>query len=78
MDGVNGTGVCKCDPGFHGTACETCVDGKYGVHCDQGARCVPRPLQASPLKVACSRLLVVLGGELHPKTGSSHFETRSP
>ncbi|XP_010629641.1 stabilin-2 isoform X2 [Fukomys damarensis] len=40
MDGVNGTGACKCDPGFHGTACETCADGKYGVHCDQVCSCV--------------------------------------
>ncbi|XP_063111536.1 stabilin-2 isoform X2 [Cavia porcellus] len=40
MDGVNGTGMCACDPGFQGTACETCVDGKYGIHCDQACTCV--------------------------------------
>uniref|UniRef100_M4A4Z0 Stabilin 2 n=1 Tax=Xiphophorus maculatus TaxID=8083 RepID=M4A4Z0_XIPMA len=37
-DGVNGTGVCKCNKDFHGTACESCQSGKYGVHCDQ-CRC---------------------------------------
>ncbi|XP_073940360.1 stabilin-2 [Castor canadensis] len=40
LDGVNGTGVCECGPGFHGTACETCVEGKYGIHCDQACSCV--------------------------------------
>ncbi|XP_027899534.1 stabilin-2 isoform X1 [Xiphophorus couchianus] len=38
-DGVNGTGVCKCNKDFHGTACESCQSGKYGVHCDQDCRC---------------------------------------
>ncbi|XP_023572700.1 stabilin-2 isoform X1 [Octodon degus] len=40
MDGMNGTGRCECGPSFSGTACETCVDGKYGVHCDQACSCV--------------------------------------
>ncbi|XP_036005270.1 stabilin-2 [Fundulus heteroclitus] len=38
-DGVNGTGVCRCNTEFTGTACETCQSGKYGVHCDQECRC---------------------------------------
>ena len=37
LDGANGTGVCECGRGFSGTACETCAEGKYGIHCDQGA-----------------------------------------
>ncbi|XP_035875396.1 stabilin-2 [Phyllostomus discolor] len=40
LDGVNGTGVCKCGEGFNGTACETCTEGKYGIHCDQVCSCV--------------------------------------
>ncbi|KAL1774739.1 stabilin-2 [Sigmodon hispidus] len=40
LDGVNGTGTCKCGQGFNGTACETCTEGKYGVHCDQACSCV--------------------------------------
>lgn len=44
LDGANGTGVCECGQGFSGTACETCVEGKYGIHCDQGAH--PPPSQA--------------------------------
>uniref|UniRef100_A0A4W2GHQ9 Stabilin-2 n=2 Tax=Bos indicus x Bos taurus TaxID=30522 RepID=A0A4W2GHQ9_BOBOX len=40
LDGVNGTGVCECGRGFSGTACETCAEGKYGIHCDQVCTCV--------------------------------------
>uniref|UniRef100_A0A8D1YFW0 Stabilin-2 n=1 Tax=Sus scrofa TaxID=9823 RepID=A0A8D1YFW0_PIG len=40
LDGANGTGVCECGGGFGGTACETCVEGKYGAHCDQVCTCV--------------------------------------
>ncbi|ROI15334.1 Stabilin-2 [Anabarilius grahami] len=36
VDGINGTGVCQCNQGFNGTACESCQAGKYGIHCDQG------------------------------------------
>ncbi|XP_071358845.1 stabilin-2 isoform X1 [Trachinotus anak] len=39
LDGTGGTGVCQCNRGFNGTACETCQSGKYGVHCDQDCRC---------------------------------------
>ncbi|KAM3587343.1 uncharacterized protein V6R79_002629 [Siganus canaliculatus] len=39
VDGINGTGLCQCNRGFEGTACETCQSGKYGVHCDQDCRC---------------------------------------
>ncbi|GAA6081206.1 stabilin-2, partial [Tachysurus ichikawai] len=40
VDGINGTGVCQCNPGFNGTACENCQTGKYSVHCDQDCKCV--------------------------------------
>uniref|UniRef100_A0A8C5XB62 Stabilin-2 n=1 Tax=Microcebus murinus TaxID=30608 RepID=A0A8C5XB62_MICMU len=40
LDGINGTGVCECGAGFSGTACETCTEGKYGIHCDQVCPCV--------------------------------------
>ncbi|XP_036616197.1 stabilin-2 isoform X1 [Trichosurus vulpecula] len=40
LDGVNGTGVCECEGGFSGTACETCTEGKYGSNCDQVCSCV--------------------------------------
>ncbi|KAM4711664.1 stabilin-2 [Anableps anableps] len=39
LDGINGTGICKCNKDFNGTACETCQSGKYGVHCDQECQC---------------------------------------
>ncbi|XP_054623431.1 stabilin-2 isoform X2 [Dunckerocampus dactyliophorus] len=39
LDGTNGTGLCRCNEGFVGMACETCQAGKYGVHCDQVCRC---------------------------------------
>uniref|UniRef100_A0AAY5EJ47 Stabilin 2 n=1 Tax=Electrophorus electricus TaxID=8005 RepID=A0AAY5EJ47_ELEEL len=40
VDGINGTGACRCNPGFNGTACESCQTGKYGIHCDQDCKCV--------------------------------------
>ncbi|KAM4569636.1 stabilin-2 [Odontesthes bonariensis] len=39
LDGVGGSGVCRCNAGFNGTACETCQSGKYGIHCDQECEC---------------------------------------
>ncbi|KAM9824594.1 stabilin-2 [Neosynchiropus ocellatus] len=39
LDGTNGTGVCQCNKGYSGTACEICESGKYGVHCDQDCKC---------------------------------------
>ncbi|XP_053718395.1 stabilin-2 [Synchiropus splendidus] len=39
LDGTNGTGVCQCNKGYSGTACEICETGKYGVHCDQDCKC---------------------------------------
>uniref|UniRef100_A0A8C8EX94 Stabilin 2 n=1 Tax=Oncorhynchus tshawytscha TaxID=74940 RepID=A0A8C8EX94_ONCTS len=39
QDRTNGTGVCQCNKSFNGTACETCQEGKYGIHCDQDCRC---------------------------------------
>lgn len=53
LDGANGTGVCECGGGFGGTACETCVEGKYGAHCDQGAR--PRPTRRGETKQKSTR-----------------------
>ncbi|XP_070411388.1 stabilin-2 isoform X2 [Nothobranchius furzeri] len=38
-DGIDGSGVCRCNKDFNGTACETCQQGRYGVHCDQECRC---------------------------------------
>ncbi|XP_035257311.1 stabilin-2 isoform X1 [Anguilla anguilla] len=38
-DGADGKGTCQCNPGFAGTACETCQPGKYSIHCDQDCRC---------------------------------------
>ncbi|KAH0516419.1 Stabilin-2 [Microtus ochrogaster] len=40
LDGVNGIGTCRCEQGFNGTACESCVEDRYGVHCDQACSCV--------------------------------------
>ncbi|KAI4785963.1 hypothetical protein KUCAC02_037439 [Chaenocephalus aceratus] len=41
-DGASGAGNCSCNPGFRGTACETCSAGKYGgdgsCECDVGWR----------------------------------------
>ncbi|XP_056132482.1 stabilin-2 isoform X2 [Lampris incognitus] len=39
IDGTSGTGVCQCNQGFTGTACETCQAGKYSIHCDQECAC---------------------------------------
>uniref|UniRef100_A0A663LQ53 Stabilin 2 n=1 Tax=Athene cunicularia TaxID=194338 RepID=A0A663LQ53_ATHCN len=40
LDGINGTGACECGVGFVGTACESCIEGKYGRNCDQACACV--------------------------------------
>ncbi|KAE8615136.1 hypothetical protein XENTR_v10008418 [Xenopus tropicalis] len=40
MDSINGTGTCQCKDGYIGTACETCVKGKYGPRCDQECYCI--------------------------------------
>ncbi|XP_061273099.1 stabilin-2 isoform X2 [Bos javanicus] len=49
LDGANGTGVCECGRGFSGTACETCAEGKYGIHCDQVCTCVHGRCNQGPL-----------------------------
>ncbi|KAI4576510.1 hypothetical protein MJT46_002345 [Ovis ammon polii x Ovis aries] len=49
LDGANGTGACECGRGFSGTACETCAEGKYGVHCDQECTCVHGRCSQGPL-----------------------------
>ncbi|XP_045021332.1 stabilin-2 isoform X2 [Bubalus bubalis] len=49
LDGANGTGVCECGRGFSGTACETCAEGKYGIHCDQVCTCVHGRCNRGPL-----------------------------
>ncbi|KAM7421982.1 hypothetical protein PAMA_010184 [Pampus argenteus] len=33
QDGTLGNGECRCYEGFHGTACEDCEPGRYGVNC---------------------------------------------
>uniref|UniRef100_A0A8D0G0U6 Stabilin 2 n=1 Tax=Strix occidentalis caurina TaxID=311401 RepID=A0A8D0G0U6_STROC len=40
LDGINGTGACECGAGFVGTACESCIEDKYGRSCDQACACV--------------------------------------
>ncbi|XP_053319635.1 stabilin-2 [Spea bombifrons] len=32
-DGFTGTGECKCFAEFNGTACDTCIPGRYGADC---------------------------------------------
>lgn len=32
-DGQEGTGQCKCHPGFTGTACELCKNSHFGPNC---------------------------------------------
>uniref|UniRef100_H2ZNA7 Stabilin 2 n=1 Tax=Ciona savignyi TaxID=51511 RepID=H2ZNA7_CIOSA len=32
-DGIDGSGKCTCNPGFHGYACELCETGRYGRKC---------------------------------------------
>lgn len=39
QDGVDGNGECRCYEGFHGTACEDCEPGRYGVNCTQKCAC---------------------------------------
>ncbi|XP_070093505.1 stabilin-1 isoform X5 [Equus caballus] len=38
MDGMSGSGQCRCRSGFAGTACELCAPGAFGPHC-QACRC---------------------------------------
>ncbi|XP_012575895.1 PREDICTED: stabilin-1 [Condylura cristata] len=38
MDGMSGSGQCKCRSGFAGTACELCAPGAFGPQC-QVCRC---------------------------------------
>ncbi|XP_048356379.1 stabilin-2 isoform X2 [Sphaerodactylus townsendi] len=40
LDGINGTGFCECEVGFKGLACDSCIDGKYGINCDQDCVCI--------------------------------------
>ena len=37
-DGKSGNGHCTCEAHFTGTACEKCVNGKYGRNCTEGER----------------------------------------
>ncbi|CAJ1052034.1 stabilin-1 [Xyrichtys novacula] len=39
LDGNFGTGECRCYEGFHGTACEDCEPGRYGVNCSSKCAC---------------------------------------
>ncbi|KAF5922749.1 hypothetical protein HPG69_008123 [Diceros bicornis minor] len=38
VDGMSGSGQCRCRSGFAGTACELCAPGAFGPHC-QACRC---------------------------------------
>uniref|UniRef100_A0A8C5JVW3 Stabilin 1 n=1 Tax=Jaculus jaculus TaxID=51337 RepID=A0A8C5JVW3_JACJA len=40
LDGMSGSGQCRCHSGFAGTACELCAPGAFGPHC-QACRCTP-------------------------------------
>uniref|UniRef100_A0A8C3ACP1 Stabilin 1 n=1 Tax=Cyclopterus lumpus TaxID=8103 RepID=A0A8C3ACP1_CYCLU len=39
QDGNHGNGECRCFEGFHGTACEDCEPGRYGVNCSSKCVC---------------------------------------
>ncbi|XP_034020839.1 stabilin-1 [Thalassophryne amazonica] len=39
QDGNQGNGECRCFEGFHGTACEDCEPGRYGVNCSSKCVC---------------------------------------
>ncbi|XP_008407077.1 stabilin-1 isoform X1 [Poecilia reticulata] len=39
QDGNYGNGECRCYEGFHGTACEGCEPGRYGVNCTSKCSC---------------------------------------
>ncbi|XP_012920874.1 stabilin-1 isoform X2 [Heterocephalus glaber] len=41
LDGMSGSGQCRCHSGFAGTACELCSPGAFGPQC-QACRCTPR------------------------------------
>ncbi|XP_053114317.1 stabilin-2 isoform X2 [Hemicordylus capensis] len=40
MDGINGTGSCLCESRFTGLDCDRCIEGKYGINCDQDCACI--------------------------------------
>ncbi|XP_005348787.1 stabilin-1 [Microtus ochrogaster] len=40
LDGMSGSGQCKCHSGFAGTACELCAPGTFGPQC-QACHCTP-------------------------------------
>ncbi|XP_060060520.1 stabilin-1 isoform X2 [Erinaceus europaeus] len=40
IDGMNGSGQCRCHLGFAGTACELCAPGTFGPQC-QACHCSP-------------------------------------
>uniref|UniRef100_A0A8D2ZQD1 Stabilin 1 n=1 Tax=Scophthalmus maximus TaxID=52904 RepID=A0A8D2ZQD1_SCOMX len=39
QDSNRGNGECRCYEGFHGTACENCEPGRYGVNCSSKCVC---------------------------------------
>lgn len=65
MDGMSGSGQCRCRSGFAGTACELCAPGAFGPHCQGGLSCptllcsliplapVPTPSSCLFLSSAC-------------------------
>ncbi|KAM6176702.1 stabilin-1 isoform 2-T2 [Erethizon dorsatum] len=40
LDGMSGSGLCRCHLGFAGTACELCAPGAFGPQC-QACHCTP-------------------------------------
>lgn len=40
LDGISGSGQCRCHSGFAGTACELCAPGAFGPQC-QACHCTP-------------------------------------
>lgn len=61
MDGMSGSGQCRCHSGFAGTACELCAPGAFGPHCQGGLSCSlpcpnPPPLVHVPTPSSCLSL----------------------
>lgn len=51
LDGMSGSGQCKCHSGFAGTACELCAPGTFGPQC-QGMSSLSCPIRSRPTSFA--------------------------
>lgn len=49
MDGMSGSGQCRCHSGFAGTACELCAPGAFGPLCQGRLFCLALPCLLIPL-----------------------------